>query len=274
MSGWTLGYVICNQIALLIITLAALHEEGWLTAYQMAFVFFLLPHGLLAMTITTTFMPKIAHFAAINDWNGYVDKMMLGIKLLILLILPASVGYILIERPLLTTLLEHGQFTTKDASLTGDVLAMFAIGLLPFSLYLFLMRGFYALSDAKTPFKINLLENIINIILAIPFAMLWGVKGLALAFALAYCFSVFVAVKALNHKIAGRLCFDEGFINYFAKILLSVSTMALIVSSSLYLLSTAPDWVQTLISVIAGGGVYAVMVLRMKLVDIHSLRKA
>ena len=143
-----------------------------MTAYQMAYAFFILPHGLLAMTITTTFLPKIAHEAASDNMEGFSDKIIQGLKILMLMMIPASVGYMLIGHPLLVTTLHHGAFTIDDATLTSGALIMFAVGLFPFSAYLFMLRGFYALSNTKTPFKLNVVENMINIVLAIPLTKL------------------------------------------------------------------------------------------------------
>jgi putative peptidoglycan lipid II flippase len=270
LSGWTLGYVIANQVALYLVSLLALQQEGWLTAYQTAFAFFVLPHGLLAMTITTTFMPYIARDAAEGDMAGYCRKMVQGLRMLMLLMIPASVGYIMIANPLLVTLLHHGQFTMDDAHLTGATLFMFAVGLFPFSAYLFLMRGFYALSDTKTPFKINLAENAANIAFAFPLAWMLGVEGLSLSYSLAYCLAAVIGFIALNKRVGGKMA-DDGLQDYAARILLAAAVMALAVSIVLYCTSSAAEWIQIAASVCCGVLVYGAAVMFMKLVDVRSL---
>ena len=270
LSGWTFGYVIANQVALYLVSLVALSHEGWMTAYQMAFAFFVLPHGLLAMTITTTFLPKIAHDAAADDMVGFSDKMIQGLKILMLLMIPASVGYMLIGHPLLLTTLHHGAFTLDDAALTSGTLIMFAVGLFPFSAYLFLLRGFYALSNTKTPFQLNVIENLINIVLAVPLAKMLGVAGLALSYALAYCLSVGITFFVLNKKVGGLLIKTDILI-YFGKILAITAVMALAVGGAIYALSMYAPWVQLMAAIIGGAGVYVVLVLVTRVVDIKSL---
>lgn len=272
LSGWTVGYVMANQIALFLVSLIALHREGWMTAYQTAFAFFILPHGLLAMTITTTFMPKIAHDAAAGDMDGFKAKISEGLKWLVFLILPASAGYMLVARPLLVTLLNHGQFSMDAALLTGDTLAMFAVGLLPFSLYLFLLRGFYALSDTKTPFKINVVENILNVVLAYPLAMIFGVKGLALAYAIAYIGAAFLTAAALNKRVAGGL-FPPALSQTLMKIAVSVLVMATSVFVVLSLTSAMSELIQLSAAVICGALVYAGLALAFRLVDLRALKR-
>lgn len=273
LSGWTLGYVLANQAALFLVSLVALHREGWITAYQTAFAFFVLPHGLLAMTVTTTFLPKIAHDAAAGDMEAFKRKLLQGLRLLILLMLPAAVGYMMIAKPLLVALLQHGQFTLDAAHLTGETLSMFAVGLLPFSIYLFLLRGFYALSDTKTPFKLNVIENVLNIALAVPLAMMMGVQGLALSYSLAYCVAAILTFFALDKRAGGGMG-ANGLVDYAARIALGSAIMALGVAGILYTLSAYSPFVQVGASVVSGGILYAAYVLAMKLVDLKALRRA
>lgn len=272
LSGWTLGYVIANQVALYVVSLVALHQEGWMTAYQTAYAFFALPHGLLAMTIITTFMPKIAHDAASAHLVDMADKMVQGLKILMLLMIPASLGYMLIATPLLVTLLNHGSFTLEAAHLTGGTLAMFAIGLFPFSAYLFLMRGYYALSDTKTPFKLNVVENAINIALAVPLTKMFGVGGLALSYSLAYCLSGVLTFYTLHKRMGYGLARLE-LLTYFAKVVAVSVVMAAAVMFVLHELAGFIEWQQVAAAVVAGGGVYAALVLGLRLVDLKALRR-
>lgn len=272
LSGWTLGYVIANQVALYVVSLLALAEEGWMTAYQTAFAFFVLPHGLLAMTIITTFMPKIAHDAASAHLPAMSDKMVQGLKILMVMMIPASIGYMLIATPLLVTLLNHGSFTIEAAHLTGGTLSMFALGLFPFSAYLFLMRGYYALSDTKTPFKINAIENMINIALAIPLTKMMGVAGLALSYSLAYCISSLLTFYMLNKRLGTCLVRFE-LLTYFAKVIAVSLVMAGAVYAVLLGLNDKVEWQQVTAAVIVGGCVYIALVLLFKLVDLRALRR-
>ena len=145
LSGWTVGYVIANQIALLVVSILALREEGHLSAYQAAFIFFQLPHGLLAVSLMTTFAPDLAERAGRGDIDGYRDRMSLGLRLLALVMAPAAIGYAVLAVPLVSALIERGALSADDAILTAHTVGWFAAGLLGFSIYLFVLRGFYAL---------------------------------------------------------------------------------------------------------------------------------
>jgi putative peptidoglycan lipid II flippase len=104
---------------------------------------------------------------------------------------------------LLSVVLERGLLGSQSVDDLSTALAAFAVGLVPFSIYLFALRCFYARGDARTPFVINLVENILNVALAIPLTAAIGVEGLALAFALAYAVGAGLAVAQL-HRVLGR----------------------------------------------------------------------
>ena len=78
---------------------------------------------------------------------------------------PASALFIALAQPMLGVLVRGG-FRPHDAAVTADTLQAFSIGLVPFSVYLYALRGFYALHDTRTPFLINAIENGVNIALA------------------------------------------------------------------------------------------------------------
>jgi putative peptidoglycan lipid II flippase len=204
LSGWTVGYAVANQVALFIVLALATGEgAGAVSAYTYAFIFFQLPHGLLAVSLMTTFLPDLSGFAARGDLAGYRDRFGLGLRLLVLVIAPAAVGYVVLARPLVSALLERGAFGSADGELTAEVPAAMALGLLGFSVYLFVLRGFYALKDTKTPFLLNVLENGINIVLAVALIGPLGVQGLALAYAGAYSVAAVAAVVVLRRRVGG-----------------------------------------------------------------------
>ncbi len=203
MSVWTIGFVVANQAALVVVRNLADPGSGDASAYFDAFTFFVLPHGLLAVSIATTFQPELARSVARRDKPAFIDQASLGVRMTALLTIPAGVGIFVLRRPIVGALLEHGNFDATDARNTSRALAGFALGLGAFSIYMFVLRGFYAHKDTKTPFKINVVENAINIALAVLLVDRYGVLGLGLAFALAYAVSSLWALQILGYKVAG-----------------------------------------------------------------------
>jgi putative peptidoglycan lipid II flippase len=203
LSGWTLGYVAANQVALVVVRNLAKPGSGGQDAYSKAYAFFQLPHGLLAMSITTTFVPDLARFVARKDKPAFIARASLGIRLVALFTFPASLGLLVLARPIIGAFLEHGQFSEHAAVTTARALAGLAVGLVGFSVYLFVLRGFYAHQDTRTPFVINVGENLLNIVLALALVHRYGVMGLGLAFGIAYLVSAAWALQVLSYKVPG-----------------------------------------------------------------------
>lgn len=201
LSGWTLGYVVANQLAqIFVIILANRGTTGRVSAYVYAFTFYQMPHGLLAVSIMTTIGPELARRATARDMPGYMRDLRLGLRYIVALVLPASVLFVVLAQPMLGIIVQ-GKFTVHDAAVTGDTLQVFALSLVPFSVYLFTMRGFYSLQDTRTPFFVNLLENVLNIAFALALYWRFGVQGLALAWGIAYLISSGVAFRALGRRV-------------------------------------------------------------------------
>jgi putative peptidoglycan lipid II flippase len=205
LSGWTFGYVATNQVALVAVYWLAYAHRGGLSAYQAAFMFFQLPHSLVVVSLMTTVGVELSSAAARGDHDEFRRRVRFGARANALLILPAAAGYLALSRPIVTTLLHHGALSAGASIRTGDALTAFAVGLVPFSWYLFTVRGFYALGDTKTPFTINVFENAANIVLAFLLEPLLGVAGLALAFSIAYGVAAVVAHRALTRRVGGIL---------------------------------------------------------------------
>ena len=203
LSGWTLGFVAANQVALIVIRNLAEPGSSNATAYFVAFTFFVLPHGLLAVSISTTFQPEMARAVARRDKAAFIDQTGLGVRLIALLTLPAGFAIFTLRDPIVGSMLQYGSFDADDAANTADALAGFSLGLVGFSVYLFVLRGFYAHKDTRTAFKVNVVENALNIVIALVLVGELGVLGLGLAYAIAYLVSAVWVLHVLAYKVRG-----------------------------------------------------------------------
>jgi putative peptidoglycan lipid II flippase len=206
--------------------------------------------------------------------TGFRDQLSHGIRLMTLVILPSSIGMIVVARPLIVGLFVHGSFTTSDAFLTADVLANFALGLLGFSLYLFVLRGFYALQDTRTPFLLNLVENGINIVLAFALISGWGAQGLAFSYSIAYMVAAVIAFAALRRRvgpIGGR-----GIAASTGRVAVATAVMGAVAWLAVHAVG-APSGsgaiVRLLAGVVAGLVVFGAAVLLLRVDEVDAVRK-
>jgi putative peptidoglycan lipid II flippase len=177
--------------------------DGSVFAYSRAYLWFVLPHGLLAMSIATTFLPELTTAITRKDRSAVIDRSSLGVRLIALVTLPAGFGLFVLRRPIIGAAFQHGKVTSADALATSRALAGFALGLAGFSIYLFVSRVFYAHHDARTPFVINCFENLINIVLAFALVGRYGLLGLGLSFAIAYIVTAAWSLQIVSYKVPG-----------------------------------------------------------------------
>ena len=171
--------------------------------YISAYAFFQLPHGLFAVSLMTTFAPELASAGARNDLAALRAQLSRGLRLVTVVIVPAAAVYVGLGRPIVGALLQRGAFSGSDASIVAETLVAFAVGLLPFSAYLFLMRAFYSRQDTFTPFWLNCVENLVNIALAFPLYAWLGIPGLAWSFSAAYLVAAVLTLIVLSRRIGG-----------------------------------------------------------------------
>ena len=206
LSGWTIGFAAANQIALLIIlTLARGQEAGTVSSYQYAFIFFQLPHGLIAVSLMTAVLPELAEAAADRDDRAYIARFREGLSLLLTFLIPAAVGFMFIATPIIRLFLQRGNFGPDDTARTADMLRGFALGLPAFSVYLYCVRAFFARRDTRTPFFLNVVQNVLNVALVVPLTAWLGARGLSLAYAASYWVIAVASLVMLNRRVSHLL---------------------------------------------------------------------
>ncbi|MGB8859862.1 MAG: murein biosynthesis integral membrane protein MurJ [Ilumatobacteraceae bacterium] len=204
LGGWALGYVIANQVAILVVqNLLVRSGAGNQTAYLYGFTFFVLPHGLLGVSIATTFTPDMTRAVADKNKARVIERADLGIRMVALLTVPAGFGLFVLRRAITGVALQHGECDAACALSASRSLAGFALGLGAFSVYLFALKPFYAHQDARTPCLLNIGENLVNIVVALLLYDRYGVIGIAAAFALAYLAASLWTLQVLSYKIPG-----------------------------------------------------------------------
>lgn len=204
LSGWTFGFTVANQVALwVVLSLANRGQEGDVAAYQAGQVFFLLPHGIFAVSVVSALLPELSERWDAGDVDGYRRRLSVGLRTIAVIVVPAAVGYVCLARPIVTLVLDHGALAAGSARVTAEVLALLALGLPGFSIYILLMRAYQAMQDTRTVFFLYAVENGVNIVLALALYPSLGVRGLALAYALAYTVGTAVALAHLRRRTQG-----------------------------------------------------------------------
>jgi len=196
-----LGYIFLWQVGTWFVFALAVQEDGGVPSYQYAQLFFQLPYGIFAVSVITALFPGMSERSARRDWEGFRGDLGMGIRATLVAILPCAVLYLLLNRQMITFLLQHGFFKAGDTVLLSGVLLLFSLGLVPYSVDMLLTKGFYAMQDTRTPMIINCFVVAVNMLANYFLFHLMGVKGLALGFTIAYFFSMLLDGTVLRHRL-------------------------------------------------------------------------
>jgi putative peptidoglycan lipid II flippase len=203
LSVFLVGYAVTNQIGYFIVQVLAAGDQGGYAAYVTAFTFYMLPHGLFAVSIITALLPGMSEHAVNDRWDEFRGRLSTGVRTTSLLIFPAAVGYFVLGEPIIRFMLERGVMSAASTNIVAGVLQWFVVGLLPFSLFQLFLRAFYSMQDSKTPFLINCGAVTLNTAANFPLFHFFGVRGLAAGHALAYTFGSVLQARALSRRIGG-----------------------------------------------------------------------
>jgi putative peptidoglycan lipid II flippase len=206
LSGWVLVYVGANQLAYqLIIVLNGRIGVGALTAYQFAFILFLLPHSIFVVSIVTALIPGMAERWSATDRDGIRALFSRGVRDTAVIILPAALGYVALAVPISRLIFERGQTAQVDADTIAHTLQAFALGLPFFSAFQVLTRSFYATQDSRTPALMNVAAAVTNVavdvLLVVGLGM--GVPGMALGHAASYMLGAIALAWLLRKRLGG-----------------------------------------------------------------------
>jgi putative peptidoglycan lipid II flippase len=166
----------------------------------------------------------------------------------------------------------RGGFRPHDAAVTADTLQAFSIGLVPFSVYLYALRGFYALADTRTPFVINAIENVANVGLALALFPALGVQGLALAWTGAYSLAAILALVMLRRRVPGPVDAAVGATVVRAAIAgVALAIVASPLAAAIGRATANRALVASAAAALAGGIAYLLVLLALRTPELRSL---
>jgi putative peptidoglycan lipid II flippase len=129
--------------------------------------------------------------------------MAFGLRGMLAIIIPSAVGMLILAHPLIDLILLHGTETQAAADSTAATLAMLSLGLPGFCTFLYMVRVFQAMQDTRTAFRLYLVENVINIVLAVLLVGPLGVRGLGLSLSIAYSVAALLALSVVRRRVGG-----------------------------------------------------------------------
>lgn len=231
------------------------------------------PLGLFGVAIGTVILPHLSRRHAASDPAGYAAALDWGLRLALLLGVPAALGLLLLAEPLTSVVYQGGRFTAHDTRMAAISLAAMCVGIPAFMLSKVLSPAFYARQDTKTPMRAALWTVAANVVLTIGFAApLWYYNvdgahgGIALATALAGIFNAWLLWRYLRR--AGLLQPQPGWNVFWMRLVVGCIALAAVVLALRWWVgdwTAIPSmWLRTtwlLAAVAAGALAYAVALI-------------
>jgi putative peptidoglycan lipid II flippase len=182
------------------------------------------PAGVLGVALGTILLPSLSkHHAggAAEDYSRLLDW---GLRMTLLLALPAAVALAVLAIPLIATLFQYGRFSAEDAAMTRQALVAYSAGLLGMIFVKILAPGFYARQNVVTPVKIGLATLAATQLMNLAFIVPLKHAGLALAIGLGACLNALLLYRYLRKD--GIYVPQAGWLLFAARVVLATLVMA------------------------------------------------
>ncbi|MBU0745075.1 MAG: murein biosynthesis integral membrane protein MurJ [Gammaproteobacteria bacterium] len=189
------------QISVLIDTLlASFLPSGSITWLYYSDRLTSFPLGVFGVAIATVVLPYLSRKYSSESHQEFSEALDWGLKFVLLIALPATIGIAILSGPILVTLFQRGEFTAFDVEMARRSLLGFAVGMPAFMLVKILASGFYSRQNIKTPVKIAITAVLSNIVLAVILIFPLKHAGLALATSLTSMLNAFLLFWSLRRN--------------------------------------------------------------------------
>ncbi len=162
-----------------------------------------LPLGLVSMAISLAVLPTLSQIDARERLHDFKRTLSLGLRLVLVVIIPAAAGLFVLGKPIIALIFQHGEFTPEDTLQSWRALRYYLPGLPFAAIDLPLVFAFYAQKDTVTPVIVGILGVLFYLAVgpALAFALGWGFLGLVVA----------NSVQLIGHALIMLLLFVRRF---------------------------------------------------------------
>lgn len=195
--------VAAAQVNLFVNTILATSQDGAVSSLQYAFRMIYMPIGIIGVSVATAVIPEIARRAADTDIAGMRATLSWGMRLMLMLSVPATVGLMVLATPIIELIYERGAFTADSTGMVAAALLFYAPGIVGYSVVKIVSPCFYSMQDARTPITVSLITIAVNLALNLVLNAWMGFTGLALGTAIASIFNAALLLVMLSRKIDG-----------------------------------------------------------------------
>lgn len=182
-------------------TLASELTVGSISALNYAMKFKWMILGVVVSALGTSIFPLLSRESTKTNKKSFNLIVTYVVNVVIILTIPATIGMIILAKPIIRFLFERGAFTSTATNMTANALIFYSIGMVSSSLRVILGKVFYSLKDTKTLMKNGMISVAINVCLNLILVKYMDYMGLALASSIASIVSTIFLFVCLKNKI-------------------------------------------------------------------------
>ena len=253
-------------------TLASTLGDGMITVLNSASRLQEFVTTLFITTIVSVIYPIFSRLSNDEDSSEFKDIIRKSLNIVILIIIPVSVGAIVLANPIVKILFERGKFDSNATIMTAQALRCYAIGISASGITTILNRIFYSMKDTKTPMINGVISIVVNIIFNLILINFIGHMGLALATSISALVKLGLMFRKLKERIAD---FGQDLIlKAFRKVMIASTVMGVVVclmNSGINHLSIINSKVYVLglfLVILIGALLYAFMIMKMNIEEV------
>ncbi|BBH70118.1 hypothetical protein ACTI_68030 [Actinoplanes sp. OR16] len=245
---------------------------GGITAYQNASAVYLVPFAVIAVSVMTAILPRLSQYAARGEHQRVTTGLSRAVRTALVIMAPIAAAFVLLGPDIAVVLFDHGNSDASTVRMLGLVLTAFGLTLVPFTSYMILQRGMYALQDTRTSALITVLVAVVGVGGCAVAGWILPerdiVIGIPVAFAVAYAVGLNTTAVVLRR----RLGYLDGrrLIRTHARVLLATVTAGLCAAGVLRLIDSGA-LVSVIAAVLAGGAGYLVAGRLLRLAELRHL---
>jgi putative peptidoglycan lipid II flippase len=236
------------------------------------------PLGLVAVAVSTAVLPSLSRLASSADMARFRRTLGMGLRVVILLIVPATAGLLILATPVVALLFEHGAFKPYDTVRTVQALRLYLIGLPFAAIDQLLIFAFYARKDTRTPVLVGVMGVLTYLIVALTLITPLGMLGLVLANSIQLSSHALIMLYLAHRYFDGLR--DQGLGKSAAKVLIASAVTGVAVLITIpwltRLAAVSATWGELLV-VLSGGClgllIYGIMTWMLRVEDVTYLRK-
>jgi putative peptidoglycan lipid II flippase len=227
MAPATLGVAAVQINVVVNSSFASLISDGAISWLSYAFRLMQLPIGVFGVAVGTTALTHLSRDAAGGDWEALRGTLRRGLRMVLFLTIPSTVGLALLGVPIIRLIYQHGRFSPHATLETARALSGYAVGLVAYAAIKVVAPAFYALGRTRVPLIASVSAVAANLLWNLATFRSLGHVGLALGTSLAAIVNLAVLLVAFQLEVRGLLSRD--FFGALARILVASVAMAAVV---------------------------------------------